>query len=119
MTRKTQQRSAIRQVFDEIERPLSAPAVLQAAQDLAPGLGIATVYRNIKSMTAEGLLKIVELPGDPNRFERADRPRNLYFRCRNTQKVFSFNADVPRLQSLLPDDFKIEQAVLFVEGTRS
>ena len=48
MERNTRQRSAIRDVIARAERPLLPQEVLDAAQTLVPGLGIATVYRNIR-----------------------------------------------------------------------
>lgn len=119
MVRKTQQRAAIRQVFEEADRPLSAPEVLQDAQAYVPGLGIATVYRNIKTLVEDAWIKTVELPGDPNRYELADRKRNVYFRCHETNRVFSFDLKLPDMSGLLPGDFKLENATVLLEGTRS
>ena len=61
--RNTRQKQAIRDAFIEADRPLSPEEALAAAQRLYATLGIATVYRNIKSLLAEGWLEPVSLPG--------------------------------------------------------
>jgi len=48
MVRNTQQGNAIRQMLKKAGRPLSAQEVHSMAQKKVPGLGIATVYRNLK-----------------------------------------------------------------------
>ncbi len=118
MARKTQQRAAIRQVFEKFDRPLSAPEVLHNAQEFVPGLGIATVYRNIKTLLESGWIKVVELPGDPNRYEISDRDRNVYFRCTKTNRVFSYDLTLPDLSGLLPGNLRIGKVTLLVEGTQ-
>ncbi|MCA1937045.1 MAG: transcriptional repressor, partial [Dechloromonas sp.] len=47
--RSTRQRHAILAAFSEIRRPLLPAEILDIAQRMAPGIGIATVYRNLKS----------------------------------------------------------------------
>src|SRR5688572_19131816 len=69
MDRNTTQRNAIRHALQETGRPLSPQEILETAQADVPGLGIATVYRTIKSLVAEGWLVPVELPGEPARYE--------------------------------------------------
>ena len=56
MERNTRQRTAIRDAIALANRPLLAQEVLDAAQNQVPGLGIATVYRNIKSLVEEDVL---------------------------------------------------------------
>jgi len=48
MVRNTRQGNAIRQMLKKAGRPLSAQEVHSMAQKKVPGLGIATVYRNLK-----------------------------------------------------------------------
>ena len=69
MIRNTQQGNAIRQVLKKAGRPLSPQEIFDTAQREVSGLGIATVYRNLKSLQEEGLVNTVELPGQPPRWE--------------------------------------------------
>jgi len=48
--RDTKQRSAIRAALNNATRPLNPKEILDVAQSAVPNLGIATVYRNIKTM---------------------------------------------------------------------
>ena len=54
MERNTRQRSAIRDSIARADRPLLPQEVLEAARQDVPGLGIATVYRNLKALVEEG-----------------------------------------------------------------
>ena len=67
MERDTQQRRAIRAALERAGRPLSPAEVLDFAKAGCPGLGTATVYRNLKALLAEEWLAQVDLP----------RPRDL------------------------------------------
>ena len=69
MIRVTHQRNAIRQVLQNAGRPLSPHEIFDMAQRKVSGLGIATVYRNLKSLQEEGAIVAVELPGQPPRWE--------------------------------------------------
>ena len=62
MERDTKQRRAIREIFTRERRPLSTDEVLVAGRMLVPSLGIATVYRNIKSLSDEGWIDPVDFP---------------------------------------------------------
>ncbi|MFM7507657.1 MAG: transcriptional repressor, partial [Rubrivivax sp.] len=50
MERNTRQRTAIRDALQRARRPLLPQEVLLAAQAQAPRLGLATVYRNLKTL---------------------------------------------------------------------
>lgn len=117
MARKTQQRAAIRKALEDADRPLSAVEVLAAAQQHVPGLGIATVYRNLKTFVDEAFLKTVELPGDPNRYELASRQTNHYFRCNNTKRVYRLNIELPDMTPFIPEGSTLESHMVLLEGT--
>ena len=55
MGRNTQQRKAIVNVIDAEQRPLSVQEILDLATHECPGLGIATVYRNVRALVDCGL----------------------------------------------------------------
>ena len=61
LQRRTQQRGAIRRVLRHADRPLSPQEIHAAARGAVPGLGMATVYRNVKSLVGAGWLKTVDL----------------------------------------------------------
>ena len=71
--RNTRQKTAIREAFAGANGPLSPEEVLRSAQRHHPGVGIATVYRNIQTLVEEGWLQPVEVPGDATRYEVAGK----------------------------------------------
>jgi Fur family transcriptional regulator, ferric uptake regulator len=124
MERQTRQRAAIQRVFDETNRPLDPVEVLERAQAYVPQLGIATVYRALKSLTEEGHLTTVMLPGENPRYERADLHHHHHFQCRKCQRVFDLTGcpgDVARLSSrdfraLTPTGFTLEDHEIILYG---
>ena len=70
--RDTKHRAAISDTFKKAgNRLLSPKEVTAMTSEQIPGLGIATVYRNIKTMVALGELQAVMLPGQPDRYTLA------------------------------------------------
>jgi Fur family ferric uptake transcriptional regulator len=114
--RKTQQRAAIRQALERATGPLSPQEILDAAQGGAPGLGIATVYRNVRALLEDGWLAEVELPGAPSRYEPADRKHHHHFHCRRCDRVFDLEQCPGTLRSLAPRGFKPEAHEILLSG---
>ncbi len=106
--RRTQQRDAIKDALAVAGRPLSPLEIQAAAQERVPGLGIATVYRNIKILVDEGLVQEVELPGAPNRYELAGKGHHHHFYCRTCHSVFEVEACPQGLRDLAPSGFALE-----------
>jgi len=92
MERSTRQRSAIRTVIDAAGRPLSPQEVLETAQAEVPALGLATVYRNLKTLVDQGEISVVTLPGDSPRYESAEHAHHHHFQCTNCKRVFDVHA---------------------------
>ncbi|KPF56270.1 Fur family transcriptional regulator [beta proteobacterium AAP51] len=116
MERNTRQRSAIRDAIAQAERPLLPQEVLNAAQQAVPGLGIATVYRNLKALTEEGELQAVTLPGENPRFELVGHQHHHHFQCRQCQRVFDVHACPGDLSRLAPSGFTVEDHDLTLYG---
>lgn len=116
MERSTRQRHAIHDVIASAGRPLLPQEVLDAAQSQVPGLGIATVYRNLKALTLEGALRSVELPGENPRYELVDQGHHHHFQCRMCQRVFDVHACPGDLSRLAPPGFTVEDHDLTLYG---
>ncbi len=108
MQRNTQQRAAIRRAFERADRPLSPAEALIVAQETVPGLGIATVYRNVKALVERQWLAEVVLPGAPSRYEVAGKLHHHHFRCRICDRVFEVEACPPDFTTLTPRGFRLE-----------
>lgn len=114
--RKTQQRAAIRRAFERADRPLSPQEVLAAAQGDQPGLGIATVYRNVKAFVERGWLRSVGLPGVPDRYEVAGKDHHHHFHCRTCDGVFEVDACPGGVETISPAGFEVESHEIILYG---
>ncbi len=116
MQRQTRQRAAIADAIASASRPLLPQEVLDAAQREVPGLGLATVYRNLKALAEEGAICAVTLPGENPRFEVADHGHHHHFQCRRCQRVFDVHACPGDLSRLAPSGFVVDDHELTLYG---
>lgn len=119
MERNTRQRKAIQQCLEDAGRPLAPQEILEHAQGLVPGMGLATVYRNIKSMLEAGEIATVSLPGGGDRYEVAGHGHHHHFHCRCCDKVYEVHACPGDMQKLTPQGFTLESHELTLYGTCS
>ncbi len=117
MQRNTNQRQAIARVMQEADRPLSPHEVLDRAQEAVPRLGIATVYRTIKSLLEQGWLARVELPGEPPRYEMAGKEHHHHFHCRVCDGVYEVEGCPGNFKNLVPAGFQMERHDVVLYGT--
>jgi Fur family ferric uptake transcriptional regulator len=108
MERRTTQRDAIRAAVEHADRPMSTQEILEAAGKLAPGLGLATVYRTVKAGIEGGWLKPVDLPGGPTRYEPGGKHHHHHFECRACNRVFEVEGCPDNLRGLVPAGFQLE-----------
>jgi len=81
-----------------------------------PGLGIATVYRNLKALVEEGELQAVNLPGENPRFEVVGHQHHHHFQCRQCERVFDVHACPGDLSGMAPQGFTVEDHDLTLYG---
>ena len=114
--RNTRQKKAIRDAFENTGRPLSAVEVLHIASQSVEGLGIATVYRNIKTLAEERWLSQVDLPGEPPRYELSGKPHHHHFYCRTCGCVFDVDGCVNDYKKSAPKGFQVADHSLVLYG---
>lgn len=107
--RETRQGQAIRWSFEEAGHPLSPKELLEVAGRRVKGLGIATVYRNIKSLLDDGSIVAVELPGESPRYELAGKGHHHHFHCRECDRVYEMDGCPGNVASVTPDGFQVER----------
>lgn len=113
--RNTRQRTAIQEVFETVERPLTPQEVLEeASKEVA--VGIATVYRNINWLLEEQEIVPVEFPGEPTRYEKAGKHHHHHFQCRTCHRVFEVEGCVNDLKGLTPKGFQLESHEILLFG---
>lgn len=116
MERNTRQRGAIRRAFQRADRPLGTGEVLELARGEVGGLGIATVYRNIRTLVNEGWLDVVELPGEVPRYEAHGKGHHHHFRCRQCDRVYEVPGCIGSLNEIIPAGFSLESHELVLYG---
>ena len=114
--RNSKQRRAIAACLEEGGRPLTAAELLVAARERIAGLGIATVYRALSALREDGTLTVVELPGEPTRFERSSPRHHHYFRCRRCGLLYVLHGCIHGLASWLPHGFVHERHEVVLYG---
>ncbi|MGB0542825.1 MAG: Fur family transcriptional regulator [Longimicrobiales bacterium] len=117
MQRDTRQRRAMRRVFMSAGRPLTPEEILEQGQQIVPSLGLATVYRYVKTLTANAWLAEVELPGGGVRYELAERPHHHHFLCRSCDQAFDVHRCPDEIEELAPDGFRVDDHELILYGS--
>ncbi len=117
MKRDTSQRRALLKAFQQAGRPLTPGKALELAMPHARGLGIATVYRNLKALAAEGVLKPVGLPGEATcRYELCGKAHHHHFHCRRCHQVYDVNGCPGNIVPLVPKGFVLEDHEVVLYG---
>jgi Fur family ferric uptake transcriptional regulator len=116
MERNTRQRGAIRRAFQRSNRPLGTDEVLDLARSEVGGLGIATVYRNIRTLVDEGWLAPVELPGEVPRYEVNGKGAHYHFRCINCGRVYEVPGCLNSIAEIVPEGFTLDRHTVVLYG---
>jgi Fur family ferric uptake transcriptional regulator len=114
--RRTAQRNAIYDVLTTSGRPLSVDEIFTQARSRSAGLGIATVYRNLKLLQQEGEIVAVDLPGHPPRWEVAPERHHHHFLCLYCDKLFEISGCPEGLRRLLPEGYTLEEHDILLRG---
>ncbi|MDX2110659.1 MAG: transcriptional repressor [Verrucomicrobiota bacterium] len=114
--RDTRQRNAIKRSFETAARPLGPKEVLALATTEVPNLGIATVYRNIKSMVDKKELEVVDLPGQAPRYQLPMSGDKHLFMDTKTDAVFTIQPDLGDFKPQLPEEYRLHRFQLICYG---
>jgi Fur family ferric uptake transcriptional regulator len=116
--RQTKQRERILAALQTAEGPLSVERIHERARRTLPELGIATVYRTLKLLLAQGQIVAVAFPGEEPHYEPAGRGHHHHFRCRGCARWFELpTCLVPHLEQLtLREGYVIEAHELTLYG---
>jgi Fur family ferric uptake transcriptional regulator len=117
--RNTRQKGAVLEVLEKTRHPLAPPEILARAQELAPTVSLATVYRILKSLQKKDVIAIVQLPGEAPLYEMAGKSHHHFFRCRQCGLMYEVNRCTDTLKNLVPRGFRLEGHELFLFGTCS
>ena len=106
--RVTRQRDAIKSAIQASERPLSPAEVLKRSRSTVNALGLATVYRTLKLLVAEGIVQAITLPGESPRYEMAESAHHHHFQCNTCRRVYDVPGCPGDLRRMAPRGFTVE-----------
>lgn len=114
--RRTKQKEAITSVLKKDPRPMPIEEIHRAALKIVPSLGIATVYRTLKSLLEEGCIKTVELPGQPLHYEEAHKGHHHHFCCDRCHAIFELEKCPSDIHLLAPKNFQVTNHEIILYG---
>ncbi len=102
MKRRTRQQDVIQDLFSEATQPMTAAQLFEKAMEVYPGIGQATVYRQIQQALDRGDIRQVELPGRSAHYELTGVAHRHFFICRGCQVMLPLAGCPGRLSELAP-----------------
>ena len=117
MPHKTQQRSSILEVLDEIGRPVTPSELLDYSSVKSPGLGLATVYRALKQLVETGKVRKIEISGVPPHYEvLCEKHHHHFFVCEECQTISVLAGCSGGFKRLLPAGSKMTSHEVVIYG---
>ncbi len=104
--RHTQQRTVIESILLNTKHPLLPSEILEIARDELPSLGIATVFRALKDLLSEEIVRKVSIGTDAVRYE-GKRDHHHHFKCVDCDNVFDLHSCPGNMEKLLPPGFEL------------
>lgn len=89
------------------------------AKEAVPNLGMATVYRTLNHMLEDGVLKIVDIPGQSSRYEKAGKEHHHHFHCTSCNRVFDLQAPPLPSDIEIPEGYVVKSHDITLSGTCS
>jgi Fur family ferric uptake transcriptional regulator len=114
--RSTEQRRVLQAILETSDRPLSVHEILALAQKEVKSLGLATVYRNLRSFVEDGWLAAVALPGEAVRYELASKKHHHHFHCESCERIFDIPHCARNVDLGLPRGFVVERHEILLHG---
>ena len=117
MPHKTQQRSSILEVLDEIGRPVTPSELLDYSSVKSPGLGLATVYRALKQLVETGKVRKIKISGVPPHYEVLyEKHHHHFFVCEECQTMSVLAGCSGGFKRLLPAGSKMTSHEVVIYG---
>ena len=91
--RNTIQKELVLKAVNELKRHVTADEVYDFIKKDYPTIGKGTVYRNLGVLVDEGLVRKVEIPDGPDRFDFTLK-NHYHVRCVKCGEVFDVDMDV-------------------------
>ncbi len=116
MKRRTRQQDVILELFSTAAHPLTAAQIYEKAQGVFPGIGQATVYRQIQQALDAGQIRQVELPGRSAHYELASEDHRHFFICRECSCMLPLEGCPGKLAALAPKGCQVTSHEILLYG---
>lgn len=116
MKHNTRQRQAIVNCLNMADGPMSPQEVHEQSLKLVTGIGIATIYRNLKLLVTEGKVRELTFPGENSRFELVGLGHHHHFLCRVCDRVFCIKGCPGDFNNMIPNGFVLEEHEIVLYG---
>ncbi len=118
MKRNTMQKEIILNAVNELACHVTSEEVYEHIHSNYPHISKATVYRNLRSLSEDHLIKKVTLPGDVDRFDHIIIP-HYHARCNKCGKIFDVmvkTTDNIESNIILPEGFESDNHEILFTG---
>ncbi len=105
-TRLTKQRKFILDIIKSACYHPTAEQIHQLVKKQMPSVSVGTVYRNLDVLTTQNLIKRIDIPGEPMRFD-ADLSNKVYFVCKGKGTIYDLKIDKSKIMKLFQDQSAI------------
>ena len=107
--RITRQRAALLQVLAGATDHPDANELHRRAREIDETVSLATVYRTLSALEAQGVVQRLAFEGEPARFETTDAPHHDHIIDVETGEVIEFRSDkIEALQALIAEELGYE-----------
>lgn len=107
--RLTRQRAALLRVIAASEDHPDAAELHARAESAGAGVSLATVYRTLTTLQAQGVIEKLEFQGEPARWEAADQRHHDHMIDVETGEVTEFTSErIERLQAEIAAELGFE-----------
>ena len=90
--RNTVQREIILTALLQMDTHPSVEEVYLNIQENHPSISKMTVYRNLRRLAEEGVIRQISLPGDLERYDGSDK-QHYHFKCRRCAAIINVDID--------------------------
>jgi len=112
----TTKQQLVLKAFHHAKRPITPQEAWEEARRELSTLGLATVYRAVQRLLADGLLRHVEIAEAPQLYESTEKPHHHHFYCSKCGQVFEIKACPPKLDALVPPGFTMSDHSITLYG---
>jgi Fur family ferric uptake transcriptional regulator len=115
--RRAVQQEVVQEILRQNNRPLLPVDILRIAEGKGRRLGMATVYRALRSLVEDGEAVAVCIQNEPPRYESVKRRHHHHFLCRGCGMVFNIPGCLEQeLARMVPAHFQMDSHDITLHG---